>query len=181
MSTTLNAPIHNIIRNAVLEAHNNGFNIGKPYDAFLIESIVHHVAEAIVAENEKARTVRSVVYEAIDTERTYQTNGFGNAADRDTGIERPGRPMTPAETLVTLDVILTQAKATNYRPATRIEFGHLIRKMAGVCVAHMEHYGAFPREFTMMQLETLRLRKLAASCGDTEDGKGETPCTAQAA
>lgn len=147
-STTLTDPLHNLIRRGVMDAYQHEFNAGKEVDPFLVEAIVSSVTDRLIDQiASEGYTAREQAYEAIDTERDYQDHGFGNAANADTG-RGPGKPMTRGECLLTLEVILNEAKAIWYKPQTQRQVADLVRKLAGVAVQYMERYGTYPREFT---------------------------------
>lgn len=108
------------------------------------------MAESLLtlSESDPVMSRRTAAFWAIHTERLYQDAGFGNAANRVTGIEMQSSPMSPGEHLLTLDDILREAKDAWYHPGSQVMVAHLVRKMGGVCVSFMERYGAIPRSFS---------------------------------
>lgn len=89
---------------------------------------------------------REKVYDVIDGERDYQNAGQGNASPHVNSSHTAGK-LTPEGGLVCLEHILSEARATWYKPGGDKVMMPLIRKIAGVAVQLMENYGAQPREY----------------------------------
>lgn len=81
---------------------------------------------------------RQEVYSAIDSERSYQDR-LWNSLDT---IE----PMTAAKTLNLLSIYVRKAQDTWVGETGYNETAHMLRKIAGIAVAGMEHTGAPARE-----------------------------------
>ena len=90
-------------------------------------------------------TSRAKVYEAIDTERDYQTRVWRENAGLD-----PTQPVrTVAEELLMLEEYCAKARAawTVAPRATEVEITtDILRKCAGICVRAMENHGAPKRK-----------------------------------
>lgn len=168
-ATTLNTPLHNLVRVALIEAYKNPFNEGKVPDPFLIESMVHNVAESIADDADATLSEpRTLAFEAIETERLYQDAGFGNAANTN------GNRMTPGEIVLCIDKINGDAKHAWYKPGSTAKVGELMRKVGALAVQYMERYGATPRAFTpdqQVQLQVHGILKDAFAHTRATDGE----------
>lgn len=169
--TALASPLHNDIRAALLAGYSHEFNAGKEADPFLIEAQVVSLARLVDdILNADADDPQVHAFEALITERTYQDAGFGNAADTVTG-RGPGRAMTPGECLLTIEELTKEARALWYVPRTGTEVQSLIRKIGGVALQALEHYGAPERQFTPAQQAVLDQRDKMAAAGDAVHDK----------
>lgn len=174
-STTLNTPLHNKIRGAVIDSYNHEFNTGKSVDPFLVEAVVHNVAEAIVKEfATDGSDPRELAFEAIETERAYQDAGFGNARNTE------GRKLTPGEILLALDKIVQDSKHVWYKPDSTVRVAHNIRKIGGLAVQFLERYGAPKREFTPEQQAQLSATQFAQTVLDGIFGRERARMAQQA-
>lgn len=80
---------------------------------------------------------REEAFEAINSERSYQDAGAGNAQ------RHPGMPaMTPGEYLLCMEHALAEARTLWYRPDGSKLCLESVRKVAALGVACMELYGA---------------------------------------
>lgn len=79
------------------------------------------------------RTPREKAYQAIDTERAYQDTKYGPIDKRHLSIAQ-------------WEEILKEQMVKLGRSTDATEALHIIRKLAGVCVACMEQNGMYPRE-----------------------------------
>lgn len=166
IATTLQDPLSRMIREAVLAAYQHEFNAGKTPDLFLIEAIVLNVGATIDSVTEQdANDPRQLAYDAIDTERTYQDAGFGNASASRTQ-EIPGRPMSLGECGFTLEELLVDLRRVWYRPESTVQAMHIMRKIGGVAVQALEHYGAPKRDFSPQQRQALEAHSATESLLD---------------
>jgi hypothetical protein len=157
-ATTLNTPLHAIIRNALIGAYDNDFNKGKSIDPFVIESQVANVANAVQeALDEGEPTAFEVAIEAIETERAYQDAGCGNASAVP-GIDggEPTTPMSPEACLLCIEELTATARKVWYKPGGSQAVQHFFRKIGGVAVQALERYGAPHRELNAQQDRAVR-------------------------
>jgi hypothetical protein len=83
------------------------------------------------------RATRAEVYAALDTERTYQDRGLGNAKRHE------GRPaMQPGELILCMEKVLADARTAWYRPDGGVACLDDIRKVTALGVQAMELHGA---------------------------------------
>ncbi len=82
-------------------------------------------------------TPRNEVYAVIDGERDYQDAQRGNAKRHE---GQP--PMTPGEYLLCMEHLLSQARATWYRPDGGVACLDEVRKITALGVSCMELHGA---------------------------------------
>lgn len=159
--TTLQDPLHQAIRKAVVAAYRNEFNVGKDIDPFLVEAIVANVWHAVGEWSEDgANKARDAAIDALIGERDYQDAGCGNAADTNTG-SGPGRPLTPGECLLTIKQLAAQAEGIWYRPQSGAKLQHWFRKIGGVALQALERYGAPARVLSSAQQDQVDDHKAA--------------------
>lgn len=85
---------------------------------------------------------RHDVYRAIDTERTYQDKGLGNAQRH----ENMPPALTVGEGILCMEECLAHARTAWYGPTGGTDCLPFIRKVAALGVQMMERYGAPERK-----------------------------------
>jgi hypothetical protein len=101
-----------------------------------------------------AEYVRKLVYKAIDSERDYQDKKWGHTLSGG----RPGHGERSVDEFVTYIVGYTNDLLVNAAHFAKTEDKlHIVRKIAGLCVACMEQHGAplrdkYPLPFNMKKL-----------------------------
>ena len=148
-ATTLTDPVYALIRAGVMDAYEDAYNVGKPVDPFLVESIVLGVSNKFNAFQASMRTVRDDAFDALDDEREYQDAGLGNADNTF------GERLKPEGILTAMDVILTEAKAAWYKPHNTHKVCDLTRKIGGLAVQMLENYGVVKRQFLPWEREKI--------------------------
>lgn len=88
-------------------------------------------------------TSRSVVYEAIDSERAYQDAAQGNALRL---APHAGEPLTSGEIILCIEKCIADARNEWYKPGGSTTAMPYLRKAAALAVQAMERYGAPRRE-----------------------------------